>query len=111
MAKKKTLGGTLYEQALKADPMRHFVYGLIASIVNLQKTGMVKPKAERVSAADCEGCRAFVLADSRATMPSRCPKCGRPAGEAVREFWLATERKSPPAAGAHTPGFRRAKKS
>lgn len=96
-------------RSIQREPLRRFVYGLLASIENLRVSGMIKPK--RINALDCDGCRAFVLADSRAAMPSRCPKCGRPAGEAVREFWLATERKSPPAAGAHTPGFRRAKKS
>jgi hypothetical protein len=116
MAKKSKLGrSTLLEkrieQALQADPMRRFVYGLIGSIVNLQKTGMVKPKPRRVSAVDCAGCRAFILADSRAVMPSRCPICGRPAGEAVREFWLANQRRDPPAAGAYTPGYRKAKKA
>lgn len=116
MAKKSKLGRSTIlekriEQALRADPMRRFVYDLIASIVNLKKHGLVKPKPRRVLAADCEGCRAFVVADPRAVMPTKCPRCGRPAGEAVREFWLATERRTAPAAGAHTPGYRRAKKS
>jgi hypothetical protein len=116
MAKKSKLGRSTIlekriEQALQADPMRRFVYGLIGSIVHLKKFGLVKPKPCRVSAVDCEGCRAFVVADSRAVMPAKCPQCGRPAGEAVREFWLANQRRDPPAAGAHTPGYRREKKS
>lgn len=117
MAKKKsrlgrsTILNKRIEQALRADPMRRFMYDLIASIVHLQKHGLVKPKPRRVSAAECEGCRAFVLAEPRAIIPKRCPNCGRPAGEAVREFWLATKRRTAPAAGAHTPGYRRAKKA
>jgi hypothetical protein len=100
-----------FEDALNTDPMRRFVYGLLASIEIAKRNKAIKPKRRaRPPVTKCEGCRAFVVAD-RAIMPSRCPQCGRPAGEAVREFWLATERKSPPAAGAHTPGYRRAKKS
>lgn len=116
MAKKAKLGRSTIlekriEQALQADPMRRFVYGLLGSIVHLKKYGLVKPRPRRTSAVDCEGCRAFVVADRRATMPSRCPQCDRPAGEAVREFWLATDRRTAPAAGAHIPGYRKAKKS
>ena len=95
-----------------SDPMRRFAYGLIAGIENLRIAKMIKPKPQkvRISAADCEGCTAALIADPRAIVPVRCPKCGRHVSESIREFWYATSRRERPAAGVFKNGFRRAKK-
>lgn len=116
MIKKKKIAAKLVPYRYMSDPMRRFAYGLLAGIENLRTSKMIKPKPKRfVSAVDCDGCKALILADVNRVVPLRCPKCGRPTSEAIREFWLATERKSPPAAGDHQSGFhpfksRRAKK-
>lgn len=109
--KKKKQYARLIPYRYISDPIRRFVYGLLADIENLRTAKMIKPKPKRrISAVDCDGCTAALLVDSRVTIPVRCPKCGRHVSESIREFWYATARRERPAAGAHFQGFRRAKK-
>jgi len=83
---------------------------MLATVENMRKAGMIKPKPKyKNSAIDCEGCRAFLIVDSRVRVPQHCPKCGRHVSETARELLSAAARRGRPAASAHTQGFQRAK--
>lgn len=112
MIKKKKQSTRLIPYRYMSDPMRRFAYGLLAGIKYLHDAKMIRSKLQkvRISAADCEGCTATLIADSRAIVPIRCPKCGRHVSESIREFYYATSRRERPAAGVFKNGFRRAKK-
>lgn len=66
--------------------LRNFVYGLISSIMIYNRYFYT---------IDCPTCAVLVAASSnpRETLPSICPRCGRPTSEVIRETYLATQRR------------------
>lgn len=49
----------------------------------------------RIAVVDCPGCEdlIFSFTEPRKPCSAKCPNCGRPKSEAVREFYLVTKKR------------------